>query len=382
MVAFPRGSRRRAGRWLVPVALLALLGGLAAGAWRLSLPLRFLASTGTPTTEWEAGRGSLTAGPVAGRIGGVGFEAREAVAGFHWIDLLLRRRMDSLVLADTEVRLDRRPVSLGEIDLSPLRSRLERPEWSFDRFEVTVNIHFAGSAGPPAVVRTDALRNEAGALEAAGTWTTGEGRIEFFARLGRDSLENGGTFRGSIDTGPDSGAGRPFFDEPLASVLGLFETVQVEGSVFLDSSWRFAEGIALLSGARGNPRPGGAGIRDLAVSSATVRRADSEPETRVLVEGRSGETEGLLGIEFRRRGDGPIRIDLTREGALVCRIFASGWRAGETATLVREGKVRREVAGALRESPDGGLRFAPDEPGSGGGSGAGIPGLFVVPGER
>ncbi|MEM0966783.1 MAG: hypothetical protein AAGJ81_11595 [Verrucomicrobiota bacterium] len=345
---------------LLYVSAVLLVGLIGLAIWRCSLPWRVLSPLAGSEASWDLRSDSVRIQPLRISDGPLTLIAPIARAESPWLDLLADGTINLLRIVDARIEFADPPDRFQEIDFSrwseQLRpDRLPVDKLDFPNAKLKIPIF-------PATLELDvsAIRNRAGALESTAHVEGGGLTLEGFCRLGWDSLESGGSFDGTYLRQDN-----PFFfaffgEEPFRSLLRPFRQIQFEGSFVLDSSWRFSEGIRLITAAQQSADFGGEELRELAFSGATVFPNSSHRENRAILEGLLADETTFFQIEINRRADGPIRIDVSVNESKLFRVEASAWVDDASARMILD-ENEREIPGRLRVDKAGGLVFTPAE---------------------
>ncbi len=357
----PRKTRRT-GRLILFLLLLCLvLVFLGLAFSRARLPWRVLRPLADDDARWTLTAGSLRVEPVQWSMDGISLSAPSARAVIDWPRLVAGGNLRRLSVPESRLEITDAPESLAAFDFSVWRAVLAPERFPVEQFAMPDLTIVAGSSERTLVGSFSGIRNPAGAMEASGSVEDAGMSLEIFLRLGWDSLESGGTFSGTIRPGV-----RPresvFPSEPFQSLLGPFSDVRVEGSFFLDESWRYRNGVRMVDAAEESARMGGDRVRELAFSAATVFAESGAREDRAILEGLSPDAGNLFRIEVARRGHGPVHASFSLNGAVLLRIDADQWRTDSPARA-QPTDAGASVTGHLREGSGGELIFDPD-PGS------------------
>jgi len=374
----PRKTRRT-GRLVLFVLLFCfVLFFLGLAFSRISLPWRVLRPLAADGARWTLTAGSLRLEPVQWSANGISLSAPAALAAIDWVGLAVSGDLRRISLPDGRLEIDNLPASPAAYDFSVWRTILGPGGLPVEQFAMPDLTLAVDSGGRTFSGSFSGVRNPAGALEASGSIRDERLVLEFFLRLGRDSLESGGTFAGTVRPGPSPRESLfPF--EPFQSLLVPFGDIRFEGSFFLDQWWRFRDGVRMVDASEESASMGGAPVRELAFSAATVFPGPETREDRAILEGLSSGGGGLFRIEANRRNDGPVHVSLFRNGAPVLRIDADRWEEGSPARI-RVADGEQTATGHLREGTGGELAFAPDPETAVSLPGFRIPGFFSVDG--
>ncbi|MFP4351319.1 MAG: hypothetical protein ACLFRP_04350 [Puniceicoccaceae bacterium] len=374
----PRKTPRTGRRVLFILLFGFVLVFLCLAFSRISLPWRVLRPLAADGARWTLTARSLRVEPVQWSGNGVSLSAPAAIAAIDWVRLAASGDPGGVSLPGGRLEIENLPASPEAYDFSLWRAVLGAGGLPVGQFAMPDLTLAPTSGGPTFSGSFSGIRNPAGALEASGFLRDERLSLEFFLRLGRDSLESGGTFSGTLrpETPPQESL---FSFEPFRSLLAPFGDIRFEGSFFLDELWRFRDGVRMVEAVEESASMGGATVRELAFSGATVFAAPEIREDRAILEGLSSGDGGLFRIEADRRNDGPVRVSLFRDGAPVLRIDADRWREGSPAR-VRAGDGKATARGLLREDAGGAMSFVPDPETAVPLPGFRIPGFFSVDG--
>jgi len=347
---------KRPGRMiLLPVALLALLVcGLL--LWRMSVPWRLLSQVTPAESTWSFNGHSLQMQPIRWTDGSLILIASAADAEFRWLDLLREGSVNLLRLVKARIEFDEAPGRFQNIDFSSWKDLLTPEVLPVDKVDLTGARLKLSIFPSPLDTDLTAIRNRSGAIDSTAR-VSGDGlSVQGFLRLGWDSLENGGSFEGSYQR-QEGGYFFSFFDEqPFRSLLDPFRGIQFEGSFVLDKDWRFNQGVRLITAAEPRAVFHNTALTELAFSGATAFPDPLMRENRAILEGLFADGITLFRLEARRRGEGPIIIEITLNGERAYEMDADSWQDGSPARL-RQPAQNLSTPGVLVKSPKGGLAF-------------------------
>ena len=355
----PSKKTRRTGPLFVLVLFVCLvLFSLGFVFSRATLPWRILRPMAVEESRWSFSAKSLGLEPFGWSDKGISLSGVSAVAFIDWIDMIVGGSFRHLSFSGARLATGATPEFFGEFDFSAWREPLGPHRFPVEQVTLPGLTLSLDSGGRVLSGELSGIRNPAGALETSGSIGDEDLAMEFFVRLGWDSLESGGTFAGTIRRGE----GLPEFvfpSEPFQSLLGFFKAIHVEGSFFLDEKWRFRDGVRMVNAAEESARLGNTTIRELAFSAATVFARSRPREDRAVLEGLLPGGETFFRIEANRRGNGPVHVSFLQNGNLVLRIDAERWQANSPARM-KPSTAEEAISGRLREASPGEWIFDPD----------------------
>jgi len=346
---------------------------LILAAWRISLPWRLLSLAAGSEAQWDFSHDSLRAQPIRLSIGPLTLLSPVAVAESRWVDLVSGGSVNLLRLVKARIEYTAAPERFQEIDFSQWKQLLSPSSFPVDKIDVPEATLDLSIFPAPLDVSLSAIRNRAGALESTARVEGGGLFLEGFLRFGWDSLESGGSFEGTYEPYRQPFRFSFFDEEPFQSLLSSFRQLQFEGSFVLDESWKFRQGVRLITASQESANFDRTTITELAFSGATVFPDQSSRENRALLEGLLPDKTTLFCLEATRRSDGPIRLELSFNGDAIFLLEADTWSANTGARLI-VAKTAEEVPGTLRKSKVGGLLFEPND------GNHGLLPVFLLPG--
>ncbi|MGE9291916.1 MAG: hypothetical protein ACQKBT_13030 [Puniceicoccales bacterium] len=350
-------SQNRKGILFLVFATL-LLGLIGLIAWRVSLPWRLLRAATPSEASWAFQGSTLRAQPLRWTDGSLTLLAKAGSIESQWLELITNGVVNLIRLTEARVEFSEAPERFQQIDFSRWKNLLDPanlPIARADLSDASLNLSIF-----PSALDTDltAIRNRAGAIDSTARVTGGGLSVQGFLRLGWDSLENGGSFEGSYDRRSNPYFFSFFDEEPFRSLLRPFGQIEFEGSFVLDKEWHFDQGIRLITASEPGAEFAGQTLTELAFSGATVFPNVLTRENRALLEGLLPDKITLFRIEARRRGDGPIVIEVTLNGKRLFNLDADSWREGAQARI-HVLNTAQTSTGTLSLGPAGGMIFLP-----------------------
>ncbi len=299
--------------------------------------------------------------PIRWTDGSLTLVAAAATAEDHWFALLRSGTLNLVRVTRARVDYEGAPERFQQIDFSRWKDWLEPTRLPIDKADLadaTLKLSIF-----PSPLETDltAIRNRSGAIEATARVRGGGLAVQGFLRLGWDSLENGGSFEGSYDR-----LSNPYFfsffdEQPFRSLLAPFGTIQFEGSFVLGPEWKFKQGVRLITASEPVAEFDGEQLTELAFSGATVFPDALVRENRAIIEGLLPDPSILFRLEVRRRGNGPVMIEVSLNDKPLLAVDADSWQDGSSARL-RPEKSGTTTNGTLSRNPSGGMSFLPESP--------------------
>ena len=354
------GQKSKKSKGLFLVILTALVLGLIGFAlWRGSLPWRIISQGAPPEATWNLDGDSLSVRPIRWTNQSLTILADSITAENRWLDLILEGSINLVRLKKARIDFSEAPERFQHIDFSRWKDLLDPARLPIEKADLSgasLNLSIF-----PSALETDltAVRNRSGAIDSTARVTGGGLTVQGFLRLGWDSLENGGSFEGSYDRRSNPYFFSFFDEQPFRSLLQPFGQIEFEGSFVLDKNWQFYQGIRLITASEREQDFAGQTLTELAFSGATVFPNVLTRENRALLEGLLPDETTLFRIEARRRGDGPIIIQVSINRNRLFEMDADSWRAGARARVFVE-KTKITIDGTLSPQDSGGMIFLPD----------------------